>query len=163
MRRGRVLVAVVAVLAGWLATPVAAAAPTPEPGAPGAVPDTRPGTAFADPKVAQLQVTATEVQNELAGLATQIHTAEADLGKATAAANAARRQREQADAVVQARQGEMDRYAAAVFGAMGQPNSSPTARGSTCARTSPRAQRARPTDQARATGRARCAPPRSRQ
>jgi cell wall-associated NlpC family hydrolase len=123
MRRGRVLIAVVAVLAGWLATPVAVAEPTPEPGAPGAVPDTRPGTAFADPKVAQLQVTATEVQNELAGLATKIHTAETDLGKATATANTARTQRKQADAVVRARQGEMDQYAVAVFGAMGQPNS----------------------------------------
>ncbi|TDP96080.1 D-alanyl-D-alanine carboxypeptidase family protein [Labedaea rhizosphaerae] len=123
MRRARVVTAVVVVLAGWVATPVALAAPTPEPGAPGAVPDTRPGTAFADPRVAQLQVTATEVQHELAGLATQIHTAETDLGKATATANAARDRRKQADAVVAARQGEMDRYAVAVFGAMGQPNS----------------------------------------
>lgn len=123
MRRGLSTVGVVLVLVTWLAAPQAVAGPTPEAGAPGAVPDTRPGTAFADPKVAQLQVTATGVQRELAGLAGQIHAAESDLGKATTAANGARERRRQADAVVQARQGEMDGYSVAVFTAMGQPNS----------------------------------------
>jgi peptidoglycan DL-endopeptidase CwlO len=107
--------------------PVATAAPPPEqveagvaPGAP--VPDTRPGEAFADPKVAQLQRTASDVQRELGDLAARIHTAEHELRKATDEVDRARREREEADRVVAAQQHEVDAYSAAVYSTLAQPS-----------------------------------------
>ncbi|HEU5473974.1 MAG TPA: D-alanyl-D-alanine carboxypeptidase family protein [Actinophytocola sp.] len=89
------------------------------PGAP--VPDSRPGEAFADPKVAQLQRTASDVQRELGDLAARIHEAEAELRAATDRLGRARSEREQADRVVAAQQAEVDRYSAAVFSASAAP------------------------------------------
>ncbi|HEV2784049.1 MAG TPA: D-alanyl-D-alanine carboxypeptidase, partial [Actinophytocola sp.] len=107
--------------------PPAAAQPDPDrveagvaPGAP--VPDTRPGEAFADPKVAQLQRTASAVQRELGDLAGQIHLAEVELQKATDQLARARAEREAADATVAAQQQEVDAYSAAVFSAMSRPS-----------------------------------------
>src|SRR5690348_2716225 len=82
------------------------------PGAP--VPDPRPGEAFADPKVAQLQHTATDVQHELGDLATRIHAAEGELHKATDNLAQARAERQEADKAVAAQQDEVDAYSAAV-------------------------------------------------
>jgi cell wall-associated NlpC family hydrolase len=90
------------------------------PGAP--VPDPRPGEAFADPKVAQLQHTATDVQHELGDLATRIHAAEDELHKATDNLSRARAEREDADRAVAAQQDEVDAYSAAVYSAMGRPS-----------------------------------------
>lgn len=91
--------------------------------APGAVvPDSRPGEAFADPAVASLQRTATDIQRELSSLAGEIHSAEAALQTATTDLAAARGERERADAAVAARQAEVDRYASAVLGSFGRPN-----------------------------------------
>ncbi len=89
------------------------------PGAP--VPDPRPGEAFADPKVAELQRTATDVQRELAELSGRLSVAEDELRAATGEAGLARAEREAADKVVSARQNEVDAYSSAVFSAMGQP------------------------------------------
>jgi cell wall-associated NlpC family hydrolase len=107
----------------------AAALAQPDPGqveagvAPGvAVPDTRPGEAFADPKVAQLQRTASDVQRELGDLAARIHTAEDELRKATDEVNRATREREEADRVVAERQDEVDAYSAAVYATLAQPS-----------------------------------------
>lgn len=107
--------------------PLAAAQPEPgqveagvAPGAP--VPDTRPGEAFADPKVAQLQRTASDVQRELGDLAAKIHTAEGELHKATDEANRARRERELADQAVAEQQDEVDAYSAAVYSTLAQPS-----------------------------------------
>ncbi|OLR95224.1 D-alanyl-D-alanine carboxypeptidase [Actinokineospora bangkokensis] len=90
------------------------------PGAP--VPDTRPGEAFADPEVAALQRTATDVQRELADLADQVHGAERDLSAAAEKADAARAERAEADRVVAAQQAEVDDYSKGVFAALAQPN-----------------------------------------
>ncbi|WP_237774311.1 D-alanyl-D-alanine carboxypeptidase family protein [Actinosynnema sp. ALI-1.44] len=91
--------------------------------APGtAVPDTRPGEAFADPIVAQLQRTASDVQRELGSLANDIHTAEQAVRESSAGLDTARAAREEADAAVRARQADMDRYAAALLAAHGRPN-----------------------------------------
>ena len=90
------------------------------PGAP--VPDTRPGVAFADPQVAELQRTATGIQNELSSLTDQIHAASSALDQATAVATDARRERADADAAVAARQAEMDHYALAAMADHGGPN-----------------------------------------
>src|SRR5690348_13115855 len=90
------------------------------PGAP--APDPRPGEAFADPKVAQLQRTATDVQHELGDLAARIHTAEDELHKATDRLNQARAEREAADRAVAAQQAEVDAYSAAVYSALGRPS-----------------------------------------
>src|SRR5690242_20168790 len=90
------------------------------PGAP--IPDTRPGEAFADPKVAQLQRTASDVQRELGDLANKIHDAETQLQKATDTLKAAKDEREQADRVVAAQQSEVDAYSAAVYANLGQPS-----------------------------------------
>lgn len=115
-------------LAGFLLVNRAAAA-QPEPGqveagvAPGAeVRDNRPGEAFADPKVAQLQRTAADVQRELGALADQIHVAEGELRKATDQVERARKEREAADAVVAAQQGEVDAYSAAIYSAAAAPS-----------------------------------------
>ncbi|GAB3876390.1 hypothetical protein GCM10029964_023130 [Kibdelosporangium lantanae] len=90
------------------------------PGAP--VPDTRPGIAFADPQVAELQRTATDIQHELSALTDQIHAAATALAQATAVATDARRERADADAVVAARQAEVDRLTLAAMADHGGPN-----------------------------------------
>jgi hypothetical protein len=83
----------VRVAAGLLLAAALLAAPTsPEPGPPGdPVADPRPTEAFAGSDVARLQRTATDVQRELADLASQIHDAERDLMTANDAAAAGRR------------------------------------------------------------------------
>jgi peptidoglycan DL-endopeptidase CwlO len=107
--------------------PLAAAQPEPNqveagvaPGAP--VPDTRPGEAFADPKVAQLQRTASDVQRELGELSGKIHAAEQELLKATEQLNWVKSEREQADRAVAERQHEVDAYSSAVFSTLAQPS-----------------------------------------
>jgi cell wall-associated NlpC family hydrolase len=90
------------------------------PGTP--VQDTRPGEAFADPKVAQLQRTAADVQHELGDLSAQIHAAEGELHKATDQVNQAKREREQADQVVAAQQSEVDAYSSAIYAASSAPS-----------------------------------------
>ncbi|MGW5052469.1 D-alanyl-D-alanine carboxypeptidase family protein [Actinokineospora sp. NPDC004072] len=122
----RVLAA--AVLLAVAAPPVPVSAqptqpPRPEAGAgPGApVPDPRPGEAFADPAVAALQRTATEVQRELADLAGLVEAAEKELAAATEAAEAASAERAAADAVVAARQAEVDRFTAALLATQARP------------------------------------------
>ncbi|WP_229787077.1 D-alanyl-D-alanine carboxypeptidase family protein [Actinokineospora fastidiosa] len=122
----RVLAALVAV-SSLLTQPVAAAQqsepPRPEagtgPGAP--VPDPRPGEAFADPAVAALQRTATDVQRELADLSGLVEAAAVELGTATRAADAARAERAAADEVVAARQAEVDEFAAALLATQARP------------------------------------------
>jgi cell wall-associated NlpC family hydrolase len=127
--RGSALVGVTLLLAASLLVtrPLATAQPDDPsveagvaPGAP--VPDTRPGEAFADPKVAQLQRTASDVQRELGDLAGKIHDAETQLRKATDKLTAAKDEREQADKVVAAQQSEVDAYSAAVYANLGQPS-----------------------------------------
>jgi cell wall-associated NlpC family hydrolase len=91
--------------------------------APGAaVPDSRPGEAFADPQVAQLQRTATDVQRELGTLADQIHQASDALTVASNTVRDARAGRAEADEVVRARQAEVDQYTAALLNSFGRPN-----------------------------------------
>ncbi|RZS38903.1 NlpC/P60 family protein [Herbihabitans rhizosphaerae] len=123
----RVPVAVLAAVAScglFLSTAYAQPTPAPppvesgvEPGDP--VPDNRPGEAFADPKIAELQRTASTVQRELGGLAQQIHVAEEELRRASDTLAAARVERERADAVVAGRQKEVDSYAAAMLNSVG--------------------------------------------
>lgn len=121
---GAALVLVVGVL---LTRPEAAAQPEPgqveagvAPGTP--VQDNRPGEAFADPKVAQLQRTAADVQRELGDLSNQIHASETELHKATDQVNQVKREREQADLLVAAQQNEVDAYSSAVYAASSQPS-----------------------------------------
>lgn len=109
-----------------LASPVAAQPEEPgqvEAGvAPGPVrTDPRPGEAFADPEVARLQRTASDVQRELSDLTGQIRTAEQELARATEKANTASAQRARADEVVAAQQAEVDRYSAVVYSTLAQP------------------------------------------
>ncbi len=115
VRVGAALLAIIAMLG---------AQPPEEAGvAPGAaVPDSRPGEAFADPVVAQLQRTATDVQRELGTLANDIHIAEQAVRESSAALDQARAAREAADAAVQARQADVDRYASAILSSFGRPN-----------------------------------------
>ncbi|MBM7776437.1 hypothetical protein JOD54_006641 [Actinokineospora baliensis] len=89
------------------------------PGTP--APDTRPGEAFADPKVAALQRTATDIQRELTGLGELARTAEQELGRATTHASEATARREEADRVVAAQQAEVDSYTSALYGSLGVP------------------------------------------
>lgn len=123
---GRVLLraAGALVLAGTLLCVPEAAAQQDEAGvAPGPpAPDIRPGEAFADPAVAELQRTATDVQRELDTLAGQIHTAETEVAKVSGVLAEARARRADADAVVAARQAEVDAYTSAVFRSLGRPN-----------------------------------------
>lgn len=89
---------------------------------PGAgVPDPRPGEAFADPKVAELQHTATDVQRELSELASRIRGARGKLDAAAAKLSKARAEREAAAAVVAARQAEVDNFSRSVYTGMGRP------------------------------------------
>lgn len=90
--------------------------------APGAgVPDPRPGEAFADPAVAELQRTAAEVQAELGGLAGAVRAAQDELNAATAGLREARSERAAAETTVAAQQQEVDEFAKSVFAAMGRP------------------------------------------
>src|SRR5436190_21734832 len=119
-RRPRVRLCAALALCAPLSAPVAASALPTQPNppvttqveagaAPGVpVPDTRPGAAFADPKVAQLQRTAGDVQRELGDLAGRIHAAEDELHKATEQLNRVGSEREQADRAVAAQQSEVD-------------------------------------------------------
>lgn len=122
------IAAALALVAALLANPLAGAQPTEPPqieagvgpGAP--VPDARPGEAFADPKVAELQRTATDVQRELSELSDKIRTAEDELRQATGHVERARAEREAADKVVAAQQDEVDAYSAALYSALAQPS-----------------------------------------
>jgi peptidoglycan DL-endopeptidase CwlO len=116
-----VRIGVAAVLAAVLVVQVQ---PPEEAGvAPGVVvPDARPGEAFADPKVADLQRTASDVQRELGSLAGEIHAAEQALQEASAALEKARAARQEADEAVSARQADVDKYVSAVFGSSGRPS-----------------------------------------
>lgn len=90
--------------------------------APGAgVPDPRPGEAFADPKVAQLQHTATDVQKELSALASRIRGARGQLDAAASKLSKARAAREAAEAVVAKQQAEVDQFSRSVYTGLGRP------------------------------------------
>lgn len=91
--------------------------------APGAgVPDPRPGEAFADPKVAQLQHTATGVQRELSRLAGRIRNAKGKVAEAADKLSAARAEREAAELAVDAQQAEVDDLSATAYKSLGRPN-----------------------------------------
>jgi septal ring factor EnvC (AmiA/AmiB activator) len=149
----------VRVAAGLLLAAALLAAPTSlEPGPPGdPAADPRPTEAFAGSDVARLQRTATDVQRELADLASQIHDAERDLRTANDAAAAAHADRTAADQVVAAQQFEVDAYSARSTNRPRQPG--PRTRPP----QPPAAERRTWTDatRTRATGRPRC-PPNSR-
>ncbi|SFB36501.1 NlpC/P60 family protein [Amycolatopsis marina] len=90
--------------------------------APGAgVPDPRPGEAFADPAVADLQRTASEVQAELGDLAGRVRAAQDEVNTASAVLRRARAERAEAEAAVAAQQQEVDEFSRSVFTAMGRP------------------------------------------
>jgi cell wall-associated NlpC family hydrolase len=122
--------AALAMVAALLWHPAARAQPQPAeppqieagvgPGAP--VPDARPGEAFADPKVAELQRTATDVQRELADLSDRVRAAEDDLRSAAGQVERARVDRAEADRFVAAQQGEVDAYSAALYAALAKPS-----------------------------------------
>ncbi|WP_179956886.1 D-alanyl-D-alanine carboxypeptidase family protein [Amycolatopsis anabasis] len=133
MRAGAAVLMPLLLAGGLLVAPVAGAQqpPPPDPGdlrveagvAPGAgVPDPRPGEAFADPKVADLQRTASDVQRELGDLAGQIRVAQDSVNAATADLQHARAEREAAEAAVAAQQKEVDAFSKSVFTAMGRPD-----------------------------------------
>ncbi|WP_026421458.1 D-alanyl-D-alanine carboxypeptidase family protein [Actinokineospora inagensis] len=135
MRSRLVLVAALALVSGLLgrqaaaqtdptqASTTQAAPPQIESGvAPGTPPqDTRPGAAFADPQVAELQHTAADVQRELAGLSDLARTAEKQLADATQQVSTATARREAADRAVAAQQSEVDAYTAALYSSVGKP------------------------------------------
>jgi cell wall-associated NlpC family hydrolase len=131
MRTGPALLTALALVGGLLTAPAAVAQDgSPDSGesrveagvAPGAgVPDPRPGEAFADPAVAELQRTAAEVQAELGDLAAGVRAAQDDLNAATAGLREARSERAAAEAAVAAQQQEVDEFAKSVFTAMGRP------------------------------------------
>ncbi|MBK1786226.1 D-alanyl-D-alanine carboxypeptidase family protein [Prauserella cavernicola] len=130
MRVGRLLVPVV--LTGSMLLPVPAAARQPPPAerggacvaagiAPGAeVPDPRPGEAFANPVVADLQRAASEVQRELGELAGRIDTAQRRADDAAARLERARADRAAAESALSAQQVEVDAFSRSVFRAMGR-------------------------------------------
>ncbi|RBM20091.1 D-alanyl-D-alanine carboxypeptidase [Prauserella sp. PE36] len=132
MRVGGLLVTMV--LAGSMLLPVPAAAQEPphpptDPGdlrveagiAPGSpVPDPRPGEAFADPVVADLQRAASQVQRELGQLSGQIQGAQQKVDQAASRLATARAQRERAEAALAAQQQEIDQFSRSVFTAMGR-------------------------------------------
>jgi hypothetical protein len=118
----RVAVGLVLAAALLAAPSVTAAQPVESGVAPGdPAADPRPGAAFADPEVARLQRTATDVQHELAGLTGQIHDAERGLLTANDVAATARAARQAADAVVATQQAEVDNYSTTVFETLAQP------------------------------------------
>ncbi len=88
----------------------------------GGAADSRPGEAFADPQVAALQRTATDVQRELADLGERVRGAERDLVVAAERVSGAKSERQSADAVVAAQQDEVDAYSKALYSALAQPS-----------------------------------------
>lgn len=91
--------------------------------APGSgVPDPRPGEAFADPKVAALQHTATDVQRELSALAGRIRNAKGKAAKAAQELSEARAEREAAEATIERQQAEVDELSRAAYTTMGRPD-----------------------------------------
>jgi cell wall-associated NlpC family hydrolase len=91
--------------------------------APGSgVPDPRPGEAFADPKVAELQHTATDVQRELSKLAGRIRNAKGKVAEAARELSEARTKREAAEREVEKQQAEVDQLSATAYKSMGRPN-----------------------------------------
>ncbi|MDI5976235.1 D-alanyl-D-alanine carboxypeptidase family protein [Amycolatopsis magusensis] len=84
--------------------------------------DPRTGEAFADPQVADLQRTATDVQAELGELAGRVEAAEAELGTATAQLQHATAERLEAEAQLNAIRGEADQFAKSVFTSLGRPD-----------------------------------------
>lgn len=122
----------VVVLAGSMLgapPPAAAQEPPPDSGdvrieagvAPGTpVPDRRPGEAFADPVIADLQRAANEVQRELGDLSARIHAARAELDQARSRLERARSERRAAEEAVAAQQREVDAFSRSVFTAMGR-------------------------------------------
>lgn len=133
MRVPATVVTALSLVGAVLAVPNAAAQDRPptDPGelrveagvAPGAgVPDPRPGEAFADPKIAELQQTATGVQQELSALASRIRTAKGKLDAATAKLSEARAEREAAAALLAEQQAEIDAFSKSVYTGLGRPN-----------------------------------------
>lgn len=117
MRAGAAVLTPLLLVGALFVTPVADAQnpPPADPGdvrveagvAPGAaVPDIRPGAAFADPKVAELQHAASDVQRELGDLAGQVRSAQDGVNAATADFQRARAEHEAAGAAVAAQQKE---------------------------------------------------------
>ncbi|MDV6012710.1 D-alanyl-D-alanine carboxypeptidase family protein [Haloechinothrix sp. LS1_15] len=86
------------------------------------VPDPRPGEAFADPEIADLQVSATEVQEELDALSGRIAEAQQELDEATARLDSATEERRAAEAELADMQTEVDDFSRTVFTAMGRPD-----------------------------------------
>ncbi|MGH3431211.1 MAG: NlpC/P60 family protein, partial [Thermocrispum sp.] len=133
MRASVAVVSALMLAGGLLVAPTAAAqddTPT-DPGdlrmeagvAPGSgVPDPRPGEAFADPKVAELQHTATDVQRELSQLAGRIRNAKGKVAKAADKLSAARAERESAERAVEEQQAEVDHLSASAYKSLGRPN-----------------------------------------
>jgi len=85
-------------------------------------PDPRPGEAFADPKVAALQQTASDVQRELSELADRIRNAKGKVAEATKKLSAARAEREAAELEVERQQAEVDNLSASAYKSLGRPN-----------------------------------------
>ncbi|WP_116052022.1 D-alanyl-D-alanine carboxypeptidase family protein [Amycolatopsis palatopharyngis] len=135
MRTGPAVLTALALVGGLLLAPTAGTVvaqdrPPADPGnprveagvAPGAgVPDPRPGEAFADPAVADLQRTASEVQAELGDLAGRVRAAQDEVNSATAGLQRAKAERAEAEAAVAAQQQEVDKFSRSVFTAMGRP------------------------------------------
>lgn len=86
------------------------------------VPDSRPGEAFADPKIAELQESATEVQEELDDLTSRIADAQRALDEATEQRAVAASEREDAEAALREKQDEVDDFSRAMFTGMGRPD-----------------------------------------
>ncbi|PPK64196.1 D-alanyl-D-alanine carboxypeptidase family protein [Actinokineospora auranticolor] len=122
--RGAVGVAVGVLVCGGVWPAAGAQGPGDESGVgPGVVVgDTRPGEAFADPKVAELQRTAGGVQRELAELAGRVRQADDEVRLATGRAAQARSAREAADRVVAERRGEVDAFLSAYFATTSAPS-----------------------------------------
>lgn len=90
------------------------------PGVP--VPDPRPGDAFADPKVAELQRSASDVQRQLGELAGQVQLAQENLNDAAAKLKHVTAERQAAEAVVAAQQAEVDQLSREAFTSMIRPS-----------------------------------------
>lgn len=91
--------------------------------APGSgVPDSRPGEAFADPKIAELQNTATNVQQELSDLAGRIRQAKGKVAQAAEELSEARSEREAAEAEISRQRAEVDELSRTIYTGMGQPD-----------------------------------------
>lgn len=133
MRATAAVLSALLLAGGVLVTPLATAqddTPT-DPGdlrveagvAPGSgVPDPRPGEAFADPKVAELQSTATDVQRELSALSGRIRNAKGKVAQAAKELSAARAEREAAERAVEQQQAEVDTLSSSAYKSMGRPS-----------------------------------------